>query len=352
MAQIAKARPVAYSEGTEREATMFRAKESDTEPGFSAAVAVFLSLVLLVLLIALVSGALLIREYRFLRAAAPGSPPFPTLEFAQGQVVLQLGLTLAATFTLVLCLPALYWLRRWNLSRRGSLRQVRMLAHDILASMDQGVITTDQQTSITSINPAGIQLLGVDFECVGRPLACISSREVPLVDLSMQVAESQAAVRDRDFTLNRAGRASRLRAEAHILSDTERKPLGCVIYLRNVTERMLIEERMRRMERFISLGTLASGLQHEIKNPLTALSIHLQLLEERLTESRCGQAADELVGVLKTEVYRLNGVLDSFRSFASLQRLAMQPTNPRELLNNLVRLVAPQAAQQQVNITF
>jgi len=119
-----------------------------------------------------------------------------------------------------------------------------------------------------------------------------------------------------------------------------------------VTERMLLEERMRRMERFLSLTTLASGLHHEIKNPLTALSIHLQLLEENLPKGQAGPAVDELVGVLKTEVCRLNGVLENFRSFANLQNLTIQPTDALEEVEKILRLVRPQAAEQHVQITL
>ena len=100
--------------------------------------------------------------------------------------------------------------------------------------------------------------------------------------------------------------------------------------LRDVSERVLMEERIRRMERFLSLGTLASGLHHEIKNPLTALSIHVQLLEKRLRDPAPRKPVDELIGVVKSEVLRLNGVLESFRDFASLQRLTSgRPTSSR-----------------------
>src|SRR5262249_44024231 len=124
------------------------------------------------------------------------------------------------------------------------------------------------------------------------------------------------------------------------------------IRLRDVTERMLLEERMRRMERFLSLTTLASGLHHEIKNPLTALSIHIQLLEESLSNGQAGAAVDELVGVLKTEVCRLNGVLESFRSFANLQHLTLQPTDAVGVLEDAMRLIRPQAAEQRGQITL
>ena len=87
----------------------------------------------------------------------------------------------------------------------------------------------------------------------------------------------------------------RLVANAHDLKDSRGATIGCVIHLRDVTERILMEEQMWRMEQFASLSTLASGLHHEIKNPLTALSIHVQLLEERLRcdrGRRAGRRAD------------------------------------------------------------
>jgi two-component system, NtrC family, sensor histidine kinase HydH len=115
---------------------------------------------------------------------------------------------------------------------------------------------------------------------------------------------------------------------------------------------MLMEERVRRMERFLSLGTLASGLHHEIKNPLTALSIHVQLLEKRLRDPAPRKPVEELIGVVKSEVLRLNGVLESFRDFASLQRLCLQRTDVSMVLEEVSRLIGPQAAQQHVEITM
>jgi signal transduction histidine kinase len=143
----------------------------------------------------------------------------------------------------------------------------------------------------------------------------------------------------------------RIRADAHVLKDPAGTPLGCVMLLRDVSERVLMEERVRRMERFLSLGTLASGLHHEIKNPLTALSIHVQLLEKRLRDPLSRRPVDEVIGVLKSEVHRLTGVLESFRDFASLQRMNLRQADASEIVAEVVRLIGPQADQQHVEIT-
>jgi two-component system sensor histidine kinase HydH len=289
-----------------------------------------------------------------------GSEEIRGFSFAEGLMLAMLLLALAASFVsavvvsvlLLCCLAALWWLRRRYLASQQSLRQVKMLAHDILASMDRGVVTTNRTGIITSINSAGIRLLQVDFECVGQPLASISPAEVPLVDVYREVMEGQSSVLDREVNVDRAGRVLCLRVSGHVLKDREGEALGCVIDLRDVTEHMLLQERMGRMERFLSLATLASGLHHEIKNPLTALSIHIQLLEEHLAEGHDGPAVDEMVGIIKTEVCRLNGVLESFRSFAHLQHLSLVPTDALDILENAVRLIRPQAAEQKVQITL
>jgi signal transduction histidine kinase len=279
----------------------------------------------------------------------PDAVPTNVLESLRQDVQLQFTTSVVLSAILVCCVVAMWWLRRRYLSSQRSLRQIKMLAHDILASMDRGVVTTNRQGLITSINSTAIRLLEVDFECVGRPIASVSTAAIPLVDVYREVVEGQMTVLDRDFTVDRSGRVSRLRIDGHVLKDAEERALGCVVHLRDVTERMLLEERMRRMERFLSLATLASGLHHEIKNPLTALSIHIQLLEEQLADR---PATTQLVDVLKTEVARLNGVLESFRSFAHLQRLSFQTTDVFGVLEGAVRLMRPQAAQQRVQITL
>jgi signal transduction histidine kinase len=340
--------------GGKKEANVFRVKESELDGGHSVAEWVVQVVLLCALLANFGCAYLTWREYHRLGAVLDHPEPMPLVEVnsLRQEVGILLAASLVLSTVMAICAAAIWWLRRRYLSSQKSLRQLKMLAHDILASMDRGVVTTNREGVISSINSAGIRLLEVDFECVAQPLASIAPVGVPLVEVYREVVGNQVVVRDRDFNVDRAGRVLRLRVDGHALNDTEGASLGCVIHLRDVTERMLLEERMRRMERFLSLTALASGLHHEIKNPLTALSIHLQLLEEHLSNGQMGEAVDELVGVLKTEVCRLNGVLEDFRTFANLQNLTVQPTDALEVVEKTLRLIRPQADEQQVQITL
>jgi signal transduction histidine kinase len=257
-----------------------------------------------------------------------------------------------ASAVLLFCTLAMLWLQQRQLAMLRSLHQVKLLALDILASMDQGVITTDLRGVVTGINTATIRILGVESGCVGAPLSDLPAVGAPLVALAGRVAERNAAVWDHDFDLDRGGHVRRIRAHAHVLKDSAGRAIGCIMLLRDVSDRILMEERVRWMERFLSLGNLASGLHHEIKNPLTALSIHVQLMDKRLSDPTSRRPVDDLMGVLKTEILRLNGVLDSFRDFASLQRLTLRPADVAKIVEETAGLIGPQAELQHVEVTL
>lgn len=348
---------------------MFRVKASEVHRRISMTGVIILGTLVIALALSTAAVYQVFGEYQLLGTWL--DQPVPAAEIAdlRQEIGTRIIVRSAALVVLLLCTGAMLWLQQRQLAMRRTLHQVKLLARDILASMDQGVITTDRRDVVTSINSAATRILGVHSECVGHPLARIASAGEPLAALVGQVAERHAAVWDRDFTLERDGRARQIRSHAHVLKDAAGAALGCVVLLRDMSDRILMEEQVHRMERFLSLGNLASGLHHEIKNPLTALSIHVQLLDKRLREraipvpAATGQGptdseapprkpVEELIGVVKCEVLRLNDVLESFRDFASLQRMSMRLAAVGEILEEVVLLIRPQAEQQHIEVTL
>lgn len=333
---------------------MIRIKPSEAQTRIPLMAALVIVMLLLAFALNVASVHQVFAEYGLLGdwQSRPGMVSTEEIGVLRQDIGTRIIVRSTASAVLLLCTLAMLWLQQRQFAILRTLHQVKLLALDILASMDQGVITTDLEDNITGINSAAIRILGVESACIGKPLPQLSSASLSLVALSRQVAERNAAVWDQDFALDRGGRVRRIRADAHVLKDSAGKALGCLMLLRDVTDRILMEERVQWMERFLSLGNLASGLHHEIKNPLTALSIHVQLLEKRLGDPASRKPVDELIGVLKSEMRRLNGVLDSFRDFASLQRLTTRPADVLETLNDTMLLIGPQAVQQRVDVVL
>jgi signal transduction histidine kinase len=256
--------------------------------------------------------------------------------------VLILVVLLVAALSLLLVFRA-YW------GSQKSLRDIKMQAWHILDSMDHAVLTTDRRGELTSINRRGVELLEVKGDCVGTPISGICVDGLPLDDIRQEVLRASASVHERDFTIRRGLLDRTYRVHGHLLSDDTKNVLGVVIHVRDITDRRLLEERMRRMERYMGLGTLASGLHHEMKNPLTALSLHVQLLEEHVADKLDAQVAENL-RVVKTELTRISGVLESFRDFASQERLSPSQADLWAIAAQAASLIRPQSLEKSVEV--
>ena len=275
-------------------------------------------------------------------------------EELSGDLRLRSGLSFLLVLNIIGTAIAFALVVRGYLTSEQSLRDVKVLAADILASMDAGVITTDRHGRMTSLNPRGYELLGLaNNDGVGRTLTELASTEMGkehslLESICNEVRTHHNCIRDMDYTVTRHGHKQTLRAGCTLLKDQQDHEIGTVIHVRDVTEKALMEQRLRRMERYMGLGSLAAGLHHEIKNPLSALSLHIQLLCERLDEDSPDPEVHELLDVLQTEVVRINKVLDSFRNYASASKLGRSWVDVATLIEKLVRFLRPQTKNQNV----
>jgi two-component system, NtrC family, sensor histidine kinase HydH len=332
---------------------MFRRKDPPANP----ALVIGMAGLLLAIVVATVTSVRVLLDVRYEQRTFPellqGAPPSVArdAETLPGELRWQLVFSILVLLVLIATAVAVVLMLRAYLESRRSLAEVTLLSRNILASMDQAVLTTDRDGRLASVNPPGRQLLGDSGDHLGRDLSEVCPRGLPLGELSCEVFRTGEPVYDRDFNVSQGGQTQRLRAECHLLKDEQGHVVGTVLHVRDVTERHLMEERMRRMERFMGLGALAAGLHHEIKNPLGALSLHVQLLQERLERNGDPEVAENLA-VLRTEVNRISGVLENFRDFASLDKLDRSPTNIRDTVERIVRLIHPQAERQHVAVHF
>ncbi|ODT97737.1 MAG: two-component sensor histidine kinase [Planctomycetes bacterium SCN 63-9] len=109
-----------------------------------------------------------------------------------------------------------------------------------------------------------------------------------------------------------------------------------------------ISRRLR--ERNAEISQLAGGLAHEIRNPLSTLSLNLDLLAEDFedAESPRDRRVLQRIGRLRAEVHRLNDILESFLRFARIQELKLEPTNLNVLVDELRDFYEPQATTQGI----
>jgi len=115
--------------------------------------------------------------------------------------------------------------------------------------------------------------------------------------------------------------------------------------LRDITERVELEKRMREAERFVHLGRIATCLAHEIRNPLSSVKMNVQIFARHV--SLKGYDKRRLEIVLK-EIDRLEKLLSDVLDFAKPLSLNLGKTNLKDILMQCIENLKPQIEEKQI----
>ncbi len=110
-----------------------------------------------------------------------------------------------------------------------------------------------------------------------------------------------------------------------------------------------LEEQAVEAERMAYIGTLASGLAHEIRNPLNSLSLNMQMLEEETSPSTGGAAGgsqQRLLSITRSELRRLERLATDFLSYAKPRPLELEEVPAIDLLEQVLEVLAAEARQR------
>jgi signal transduction histidine kinase len=112
------------------------------------------------------------------------------------------------------------------------------------------------------------------------------------------------------------------------------------------------EPARRYRARYAEISQLAGGLAHEIRNPLSTLSLNLDLLAEDFQHAEMARDRRALQRIqrLRHEVDRLQGIVESFLRFAKVQDLKLQPTDLNTIADEMRDFYEPQAATHGIVI--
>jgi signal transduction histidine kinase len=113
-----------------------------------------------------------------------------------------------------------------------------------------------------------------------------------------------------------------------------------------------MERQLEKAERLSSLGQLAAGVAHEIRNPLNAISMASQRLKREFTpaEAMKSEEFETMTGVIRDEVRRLNGIIEEFLTFSKSRKLEIRDCPVQEVLQKIVNLVSAEAAAKGIAI--
>jgi two-component system sensor histidine kinase HydH len=123
-----------------------------------------------------------------------------------------------------------------------------------------------------------------------------------------------------------------------------------VVVIQDLTEKAALEADLRRRDRLTAMGALASGVAHEVRNPLNAIGIIVQRLEREFVPTADAEEYGQLTRLVRDEVRRVNGIIVDFLDLARPRKLQLQPVDLEPLLEKAAQVIAPQVAAKGLQL--
>ena len=225
---------------------------------------------------------------------------------------------------------------------------VKNSVQDILDAMIAGVITVDNQGVIATFNPMAENITGIKGEdAIGQNYKEVFANKGNI----SQIIES--AMQDKTFN---SFESIFVGSDKHFipvaissttLHNSHNKKTGILLTFTNLTEVKKLEEKVRQADKISALGTMAAGMAHEIKNPLSAMKIFAQLLPTRYAEKDFRQ---KLIDILPREINRIDKIVESLLGFARSTKPKLEMVDIRGLVDDIVFYFSDRAKDHSVKL--
>jgi PAS domain S-box-containing protein len=211
----------------------------------------------------------------------------------------------------------------------------------------RGTIVQANQAAATLFGIARVHLLGTSL------LGYVAPEERQRVQTQLTLLTTPARV--QDWELHLQSHTGDLVPVSMTIATGQRAhetPHTLLWLIRDMTARQHLEEELRRAEHLALLGKLAAGVAHEIRNPLGAIFLHTDLLEEELQQFPVDlrPLIAEPLAEIRTELTRLHEIVEDYLSLARLQRLECVLTDLGAFMAAFVQEIQPRCATHGITL--
>ncbi|MFL6276806.1 MAG: sensor histidine kinase [Blastocatellia bacterium] len=225
---------------------------------------------------------------------------------------------------------------------RGRLRQV-------ISHLEERLLLINRDGRVILASPDAEQILGLkNVELTGLPIDESLGANHPLVETVERAFSERKSVARTTLYIPDGTRTRQLLTSVQYIEDAG-EPVGALISLRDYESFQKYESQWDLSKKLADLGRITSGIAHEVKNPLNAMVIHLEILRSKIENG----AADPQpqIEILDSEIKRLDRVVQTFLNFTRPLEIKMEPVDVNAVINQVVVLAGIEAAERGVTIS-
>jgi two-component system sensor histidine kinase HydH len=229
---------------------------------------------------------------------------------------------------------------------RASLSRIKAFSDNVVENVPIGLLALDHQGKIAAFNRGAEAILQLSAsQVIGRE----ADRIIP-AELLAEIIHSkkQPDVIEKEIECKTAdGKMVPLEIGASSLKDESDIFLGNVLLFKDLTEVRTLRREVARSQRLASVGRLAAGVAHEIRNPLSSIKGFATYFKERYRDRPEDQ---QTADIMIQEVDRLNRVVGQLLEFARPVSVKPKPVSLQTLLDDSIKLIKEQAAEKGISI--
>jgi two-component system, sporulation sensor kinase E len=248
-----------------------------------------------------------------------------------------------------------------TLSDPGGTSMIRTSTHALSNLMDfistcahavnAGMLYLDGTLRVTVFNDLARDLLNGGI-AVGEsaPLAQCLEAEREEYQLLAETVQSGEALRDKVVAWEVAGQLRHVLVDSYPLPG-EDCPGGMLVMIKDLGNLATLEQNIQRTEKLATVGKIAAGIAHEIRNPLTTVKGFLQVLEERLV-ARDMLEETGYVRLIMDEIHRVNGLVSELLLLSKPRQAQKEPCHIEDILNDLEPIIEAETLLRSVEFTL
>ena len=219
--------------------------------------------------------------------------------------------------------------------KSGQVASLQAKNENIIQSMREGLVSADLEGNITELNPAGAEILGRNIgELRGERIDSIFRGMAAAA--AFRVSTGMVAARE-EIAYTHPGRGySILGVSSSPLVVPEIGAVGYVYNFQDLTEQKKRDAEYRTKDRMATLGRMAAGIAHEIRNPLASIAGSVKLLK---SISELDDDQSKLIAIVSRESERLNKLVSDFLLYSRDQRFEFRAVNVITLLEETLLLL-------------
>ncbi len=222
-----------------------------------------------------------------------------------------------------------------NAGLYGELQSLNLHLSRVFGQMREGVIAVDTSGQITAINQAAIDIIG--HVSISESLESLPRKIADMLGRSLRQGR---AVGDFETLIDGPdGEPVPVIMSSSCLTSQDQITTGAVALLYDLSQVKRLEQNVLRADRLSSIGTLAAGMAHEIKNPLVSIKTFSQLLVDRYGDPDFRATFKEIV---PHEVDRIDTIVSRLLDFARPRPVTFAAYSLRAIVDEVLALVANQ----------